>query len=180
MQQPLLLTEARLLDIESGVYRDNASILLHGGRVAGVAAGQVDAADAKVQRLGGRVVLPGLIDAHVHAIAVADNLADLADLSPYLVAARAGTVLSGMLERGFTTVRDAGGADAGLSMAVESGHFAGPRLRVSGLALAQTGDRAIFAAVQAMTSGVPSAAENEASPGSSMAWRGCAGPCERS
>jgi imidazolonepropionase-like amidohydrolase len=144
LQQPLLLTEARLLDIESGVYRDNASILLHGGRVAGVAAGQVDAADAKVQRLGGRFVLPGLIDAHVHAIAVADNLADLADPSPYLVAARAGTVLSGMLERGFTTVRDAGGADAGLSMAVETGHFAGPRLRVSGLALAQTGGQGDF------------------------------------
>ena len=155
MRQPLLLTGARLLDIESGSYRSNSSILLRDGKIAGVSVGQADAADAQVLPLGGRVVMPGLIDAHVHAIAVADNLVDLAELSPYLVAARAGTVLSAMLERGFTTVRDAGGADAGLAMAVETGHFAGPRLRVSGLALAQTGGQGDFRRGLALDIGCP-------------------------
>ncbi len=56
-----------------------------------------------------------------------------------LVTAQAKEVLAGMLDRGFTTVRDAGGADAGLVQAVETGIFAGPRLFIAGRALSQTG-----------------------------------------
>ncbi len=53
--------------------------------------------------------------------------------------ARAGRHLEGMLHRGFTTVRDAGGADSGHRIAVEKGLFPGPRLFVSGKILSQTG-----------------------------------------
>jgi len=53
-------------------------------------------------------------------------------------------ILRGMLERGFTTVRDAGGADYALALAVESGIVAGPRLFVAGRALSQTGGHGDF------------------------------------
>jgi imidazolonepropionase-like amidohydrolase len=60
-------------------------------------------------------------------------------LFPSLVAARAARLLQETLLRGFTTVRDMGGADAGLRRAVEEGLFPGPRLFVSGRPLSQTG-----------------------------------------
>lgn len=144
MQSSLLLTQARMLDVAAGTYRDNASILVRNGRITDIAVGELSADGAQVVPLAGRTVLPGLIDAHVHAIAVAEDLVKLADVSPYLVAAKAGRGLAGMLHRGFTTARDAGGADAGLAEAIESGYFEGPRLRVSGLAIAQSGGQGDF------------------------------------
>jgi imidazolonepropionase-like amidohydrolase len=56
----------------------------------------------------------------------------------YLIG-QAAAIMEAMLMRGFTTVRDAAGADRGLADAVDHGLFRGPRLRVCGLALSQTG-----------------------------------------
>jgi imidazolonepropionase-like amidohydrolase len=83
--------------------------------------------------------MPGLIDAHVHVTATIPDFFKLSMLPQSLVTAQAKDVLAGMLGRGFTTVRDAGGADAGLVQAVEQGIFAGPRLFIAGRALSQTG-----------------------------------------
>lgn len=84
-------------------------------------------------------VLPGLIDAHVHAIGVEDDLRALHRVPPYLVAAKSAKILEAMLARGFTSVRDAGGADGSLAEAVSSGLFTGPRLFPSGRGLAPHG-----------------------------------------
>lgn len=81
----------------------------------------------------------GLCDAHVHVTACTANLPGLLALPESLVTARAARVLEGMLLRGFTTVRDAGGADWGLAQAVEEGAIVGPRLLFTGHALSQTG-----------------------------------------
>jgi imidazolonepropionase-like amidohydrolase len=86
---------------------------------------------------------------------VTTDLAALARIPPYLVAAQAKTVLEGMLARGFTTVRDAGGAEWGLAEAVRLGHFKGPRLFVSGLALAQSGGQGDFRLREEMYLGCP-------------------------
>jgi imidazolonepropionase-like amidohydrolase len=83
--------------------------------------------------------MPGLIDAHVHAVAVDSVLARLAEQPLTLTALQASRVLEAMLQRGFTTVRDAGGADGGLAEAVEQGLIRGPRVFPSGQALSQTG-----------------------------------------
>jgi imidazolonepropionase-like amidohydrolase len=63
----------------------------------------------------------------------------MAEWSPYYVGARSAEVLAGMLERGFTTVRDVGGCDWGLAQAVEEGYVRGPRVLFGGKALSQTG-----------------------------------------
>ncbi|HEV7663765.1 MAG TPA: amidohydrolase family protein, partial [Chloroflexota bacterium] len=86
--------------------------------------------------------LPGLIDCHVHVTAATADLSELAEWSPTYVAAHAQSILRGMLERGFTTVRDAGGADFGLAQAVEERLFEGPRVIFGGHALSQTGGHA--------------------------------------
>jgi len=88
--------------------------------------------------------MPGLIDAHVHAVITSMDLAAMERKPVTLVAHEARRVLEGMLQRGFTTVRDAGGADWGLAQAVESGLVAGPRLFFSGRVLSQTGGHGDF------------------------------------
>lgn len=62
-------------------------------------------------------LVAGLLDAHVHCTACTANLPGLLSLPESLVTARATKILEGMLLRGFTTVRDAGGADWGLAQA---------------------------------------------------------------
>ena len=94
---------------------------------------------ARVVDLAGRTLMPGLIDAHVHVIAVDAALARLAEQPMTLTSLQAARVMEGMLARGFTTVRDAGGADGGLAEAVAQGLVSGPRLFPSGQALSQTG-----------------------------------------
>ena len=51
--------------------------------------------------------MPGLCDAHVHVTAVTANFPALQAMSPFYVAAKAGDVMAGMLDRGLSTVRDA-------------------------------------------------------------------------
>jgi len=89
--------------------------------------------------VGGRTLMPGLIDAHMHALAIVVNVGTISDMPMSLVALEAHEILEGMLRRGFTTVRDAGGADHGLAEAVEKGLIAGPRMFVSGRSITQTG-----------------------------------------
>ncbi|MCU7374920.1 amidohydrolase family protein [Paucibacter sp. O1-1] len=59
-----------------------------------------------------------------------------------LIAAESGAIMRGMLQRGFTTVRDAAGADAGLQTAQQKGLFEGPRLYIAGFPICQTGGHA--------------------------------------
>ena len=84
--------------------------------------------------------MPGLTDAHVHICAVEGNIAEQHRYNPpSLIAAKALRRMEQALMQGFTTVRDAGGADYGFREAAESGLYPGPRMLVSGRALSQTG-----------------------------------------
>jgi imidazolonepropionase-like amidohydrolase len=89
--------------------------------------------------VAGRTLMPGLIDCHAHVNAHSADLAGLADESPAYVALKAAKEMREMLHRGFTTVRDPGGADFGLHEAVAQGIVEGPRLYFGGKALSQTG-----------------------------------------
>ncbi|WP_218938557.1 metal-dependent hydrolase family protein [Modestobacter altitudinis] len=90
----------------------------------------------------GLFALPGLIDCHVHVTSLsADEWADSGHPASY-VAAHAVRTLGETVRRGFTTVRDAGGADAGLTRALDECVLPGPRLATCGKALSQTGGHA--------------------------------------
>jgi imidazolonepropionase-like amidohydrolase len=87
----------------------------------------------------GRTVVPGLIDAHLHAYGARLSLLEI-ETSPLSYLALAGARrLAGALGRGFTTVRDPGGGDAGLAQAIREGLTAAPRYLFCGAALSQTG-----------------------------------------
>jgi imidazolonepropionase-like amidohydrolase len=88
--------------------------------------------------------MPGLIDCHVHVLASMLNIGRLARMPNVLAVLRAVPILRGMLMRGFTTVRDAGGADWSLAEAVRTGTVQGPRIFPAGRALSQTGGHGDF------------------------------------
>ncbi len=138
----LAFTNATVFDSASGSMRPGATVVVEGGTIADVDFGAPRVDDAEIHDLAGKFLLPGLIDCHVHVTAVHHDVLRLAMQPPSLITAQAKDVLEGMLARGFTTVRDAGGADFGLQEAVERGLFAGPRLYISGWPLSQTGGHA--------------------------------------
>jgi imidazolonepropionase-like amidohydrolase len=101
----IVLRDAAVLDPEAGSLAEGQAVVTEGGRVVEVAAtAAVRAGDATVVDVGGRAVMPGLIDAHVHVNAVTADLGALETWSPAYVTAGAAGVLRGMLDRGFTTV----------------------------------------------------------------------------
>jgi imidazolonepropionase-like amidohydrolase len=135
----ILLQNASLLDADRGLLVPDQAVLVDGGRIADVTpAIQPHMADRTID-VNGQVLMPGLIDCHVHVLAATAHLAEISEWSPLYLGARASQIMRDMLQRGFTTVRDAAGADFGLARAVEEGLVEGPRLIFGGAALSQTG-----------------------------------------
>jgi len=141
----ILFTNAALLDLERGERRPGTSVLVADDRIVEVGESLRSDGGRKID-VGGRTLMPGLIDAHVHAVLTTMDLGALEKKPVTLVANEARVVLEGMLARGFTSVRDAGGADWGLAQAVERGLIRGPRLFFSGRVLSQTGGHGDFSA----------------------------------
>lgn len=139
MTDTILLRNAVLVDAQSDEPRDGVEILVEQDRIRDVSDTPIRTGAATVFDLGGRVVMPGLIDAHAHIYLTEVDLTRLAHIPVSLIAARATVAMERMLDRGFTTLRDAGGADWGMKQAVETGVTAGPTLFISGKALSQTG-----------------------------------------
>lgn len=133
----MLLRNLALLDPVAGQLLSGREVLIRDKHIVAVEQGSINAPGAVVYDLGGRTLMPGLIDCHVHLNRTILPTAPL--MLPSLLTAHAGATLKGMLMRGYTTVRDAGGVDAGHRQAVEMGLFVGPRLFVSGRAISQTG-----------------------------------------
>ncbi len=134
-----LFVNGRILDPRHDGPRDGMEVLVEGGTIREVSDRPIRSEGAERFDLAGRVLMPGLIDAHVHVIAAFADLAANAVQPSSLAALRAGQIMTAMLMRGFTTVRDVGGADRGLVEAQAAGIVAGPRLVISGKALSQTG-----------------------------------------
>lgn len=128
----------RVLDVDEGILRDGLEVLVEGDRITRVSEEKITAPGATRVDLGGRTLMPGLVDAHVHVIATLVDLAQNALLPSSLIAVRGAAIMRDMLMRGFTTLRDLAGADLGLKMAVEEGAIEGPRLIICGKALSQT------------------------------------------
>jgi imidazolonepropionase-like amidohydrolase len=144
----VVFQNASILDVRAGATRAGA-VRVEGERIVEVSDRAIRHAGVREVDLRGRVLMPGLIDAHVHAVLTTMNLAALTQRPVTLVALEARRILEAMLRRGFTSVRDAAGADAGLAEAVERGLVRGPRIFFSGRALSQTGGHGDFRSLQA-------------------------------
>jgi len=141
-QSPLVLDHASVLDVIKGELIPDRRVTLEQGRIARIESAHTPITDTEAKHvidLDGKTLMPGLCDAHVHVTAWTANLAEVGRTSPNYTAIRAAGLMEAMLMRGFTTVRDEGGADYGLAQAVEEGHVRGPRILFCGEVLSQTG-----------------------------------------
>lgn len=126
-----------------------------GGRVfdgrAAIADADIAVSDGRILEIGsgldgdesvdvaGKTILPGLFDCHVHVLISHIDLWTLAQTPFSYRFYQAAENLRSTLGAGITTVRDAGGADLGVKLAVEGGLIPGPRMQVSITMLSQTG-----------------------------------------
>lgn len=136
------IRNARLFDAAAGRLLPSSTVVIEGDRISAVTQEPWQIEDATVIDAGGRVLLPGLIDAHVHVTAASHDFFALALQPASLTGAQSSHILRDMLHRGFTTVRDAAGADFGLQEAVARGLYEGPRLFIAGQPISQTGGHA--------------------------------------
>ena len=145
----LLFTNANVIDTVNGIAYANSSVLLELGKISKVAhdGDKIETAeDIQNIDLLGKYVCPGLIDSHVHIAAVpgTTDLSQVIATPEQEALLRMTFVCRDMLSRGFTTVRDCGGAPYALKQACESWLVPGPRLFISGHALSQTGGHGDF------------------------------------
>ena len=135
----LLFRNFSLLEPGFGELRGGYELLVEGETVRELSEKPIKAAKADVIDCGGRTLMPGLIDSHVHVMLSEVYIRLLESVPLTLATARAARLMKGMIDRGFTSVRDTGGADWGIKEAVEKGDVPGPRLFIAGAAIGPTG-----------------------------------------
>jgi imidazolonepropionase-like amidohydrolase len=146
-QQTLVLKNATIIDGTGADPVPNGFVVIENERIKEVGSGAPGniPSNAIAVDCRGQSLLPGLIDAHVHLGAVDANIIEQQrHYFPSLLVVKTLKIMEQTLEQGFTTVRDAGGADAGFRAAVDQGLVPGPRLFVCGPPLSQTGGHADF------------------------------------
>lgn len=149
-----LLRGGSLFDGVDGRVRDGHSIHVDQGRIAWVGPDADAPSVPAVVDAGGRTVMPGLINAHVHLAndGSADLAAQVRDDSIATAAYRAAANARVTLDAGITTVKDCGAADnvvIDLSRAVEAGVVPGPRIVAAGRVITMTGGHGHFMGVEA-------------------------------
>ncbi|WP_455387844.1 amidohydrolase family protein [Petrachloros mirabilis] len=133
-----LITNARVFDGEHAKLAEGMSVLIEGNKIAKIAKSIPAPAGATVIDAKGKVLMPGLIDAHWHTMLSFWPVSKVfaADIGTLTLAAA--KAHKETLMRGFTTVRDAGGAALPIARAVDSGLIDGPRMYPAGPVITQT------------------------------------------
>jgi len=142
MTQTLFTNAALVLD---GVteLQPAFNVLVQDSRIVAVSETPISAPKAVVIDVGGRTLMPGLIDAHAHITGLSLTPKNIAYPAAEIAIASA-NYLRHCLMDGYTTIREAGGADHATARLLAEGHIIGPRLFYSGKALTQTGGGADF------------------------------------
>lgn len=146
-EQKILLENVRVFNGKSQAVSTPVNVLISGNIIQTISAAPV-AVEAEVTKIngGGRTLIPGLIDVHVHMVFGALTMQDmmLPDLSESFILEKAGASAHKTLLRGFTSVRDAGGPIFPLKAAIDGGKLSGPRIWPSGATISQTAGHGDF------------------------------------
>lgn len=137
----IVFENATVLDCTGRDPQPDSRLVVEDGHIAriGRTDGPAGPQGGRVIDCQGRILMPGLLDAHVHLASLdLDPIAEVA-LAPAVIALQIARHIEDTLQAGFTTVRDAGGLDWGFKDAVNRGLIRGPRLFISGPFLSQTG-----------------------------------------
>jgi len=128
-----------MLDPAAGELYGGHELVVEGDTIREVSARSIKLEKAEIVDCGGRTLMPGLIDSHVHVVLSDVVIRNMESVPLTLMTARAADLMRRMLDRGFTTVRDTGGADWGLKEATDKWLLPGPRLFIAGRAIGPTG-----------------------------------------
>ncbi len=144
---PIAFTDLRLFDGKSRALRDGLRVIVEHGRISAVEpADKPLAAPVETIACGGRVLMPGLIDAHYHLMLASLPLNELMTADIGYINLAAAAEASRVLMRGFTSIRDMAGPVFGLKRAIDSGLVPGPRIWPSGAMISQTAGHGDFRA----------------------------------
>lgn len=144
MGQRLLIKNVRIFDGLSDGLTDG-HVLIDGRRITAVESSPVAETDGTTVIDGaGHTLIPGLTDAHVHLVGMANTLIDLVMGSQTQLAAATLARAKDTLLRGFTTVRDMAGDTAGIKTVIDKEPELGPRIYPSQAAVSQTGGHGDF------------------------------------
>ena len=140
-----LFQNVRIFDGRSSTLSAPSNVLVKGGTIERISVSPI-AVDANVRNIAaaGRVLMPGLIDAHWHAFMAATPQMVLMTADPNYLQLLAARQAEATLMRGFTTVRDLGGPVFGLKRAIDEGVTIGPHIYPSGAFISQTSGHGDF------------------------------------
>ncbi|KXU85199.1 hydrolase [Paraburkholderia monticola] len=143
--KPVLFTNFRLFDGKSMTLRDGLYMVVEGNSISQLGQGQPASVEGKtLVDCGGKVMMPGLIDMHWHALLAALPIQVILQSDIAFVHLAASAEAERTLLRGFTTIRDAGGPSFALKQAIDSGMISGPRIYPSGAMITTTGGHGDF------------------------------------
>jgi imidazolonepropionase-like amidohydrolase len=140
-----LFQNVRIFDGRGASLSAPSNVLIKGNLIAHISTESIAAEPGITVIAGnGRTLMPGLIDAHWHAMLIRPNPAQsiAGDVGYNNIAA--GVEATDTLMRGFTTVRDVGGPVFGLKAAIDEGLIAGPRIYPSGAFITVTSGHGDF------------------------------------
>ena len=143
----VLFKDVRVFDGKSAGLSGPTNVLVRGNKIEKISTAPIPVdrtSNTRIINGGGRTLMPGLIDAHWHAMMIrsAPAQAIAGDVGYNNIAA--GAEATDTLLRGFTTVRDVGGPTFGLKQAIDEGIIAGPRIFPSGAIITITGGHGDF------------------------------------
>ena len=142
-----LFQNVRIFDGKSAALSGPSNVLVRGNTIERISVSPITVeanANVRVIAAGGRVLMPGLIDAHWHSFMAATAAPLLTTANPAYLHILAARQAEATLMRGFTTVRDMGGPVFGLKRAIDEGAIKGPRIYPSGAMISQTSGHGDF------------------------------------
>ncbi len=145
-----LFQNVRVFDGTADALTEPVNVLVRDRLIERISSEPISPADdgsTLVVEGGGRTLMPGLIDAHVHIVMSTIPISVMMTADPNYVMLRAADAAEDMLMRGFTSVRDLGGPTFGLKRAIDEGIVSGPRIWPSGATISQTSGHGDFRTV---------------------------------
>jgi imidazolonepropionase-like amidohydrolase len=143
----VVFENVRIFDGRNAALSKPANVLVRGNIIEKISAEPIQAdgiANVTTIDGGGRTLMPGLIDAHWHAMLVRPNPVQALSSDIGYLNLLAGAEATATLMRGFTTIRDMGGPVFGLKRAIDEGLLPGPRIYPSGAVITITGGHGDF------------------------------------
>jgi len=144
VEQTVLFRQVRVFDGVSGRVSGPQDVFVRGNHIERIGAGMAPEPSTRVIDRGGRVLMPGLIDAHWHSMMAAPPLGAILNGDQRYLTVIAAAESTRTLMRGFTSVRDVGGNVFGLKQAVDEGVLPGPRIYPAGAMISVTSGHGDF------------------------------------